>query len=322
MTIFSLDDIIFLAHINSPDITDVDWCESMMIVKFIDERIVSYKLIYELFDKIAYCDCLEIVASLMAGQFKRKYNDYKKEIYYINKDDEDGVYTIFYSEYTTFGEKTARFIKDCYEQAAMRARCRSKILEINYQKSLNQIHEDSPAFDIDSLVPPAPEDFEYNRDEGFPPDDNMVISDPPDDDYLPIEAYETPTNEDTFTMDEENDHAIEIDSNSNIPEEEDVLSVLQERRVVMFLDFLKKEGYVNDLGVPCDYKSKGERNAIWFLICFQLNIPDKWTILAKLTNENPKSIESLYYKFRGKKNEYDLLVDKFNELYKKYVNNK
>ena len=322
MTIFSLDDIILMAQTNSPYITDVDWCGSMMVEVFFDGRIVSFKLIYELFDKIAYCKCLDIVASLMVGQFKRKYDVYYREIYFIDKDSDDGVSTRFYSVNTTFGEKAAHFIMDCYEQAALRARYRNQLMEINYQKSLNQIHEDSPAFDIDSLVPPAPEDFEYNRDEGFPPDDNMVYSDYPDDDYPPIESYETPTNEDTFTMDEENDNAIENDSNLDMPEEEDVLSVLQESRVVMFLDFLKKEGYVNDLGVPCDYKSKGERNAIWFLICFQLNIPDKWTILAKLTNENPKSIESLYYKFRGKKNEYDLLVDKFNELYKKYVNNK
>ena len=92
--------------------------------------------------------------------------------------------------------------------------------------------------------------------------------------------------------------------------------------MVKYLDFLKKEGYVNDLGVPCKYKHKGKRNAFWFLICVQLSIPDEWTILAKLTNENPKSIESLYYKFRGKAKEYELLVEEFNELYNKYMNKK
>ena len=92
--------------------------------------------------------------------------------------------------------------------------------------------------------------------------------------------------------------------------------------MVRFFDFLKKEGYVNDLGVPCKYKHKWERNAFWFLICFQLNIPDEWTILAKLTNENPKNLESLFYKYKDKTDKYDSLVKEFNELYRKYVNNK
>ena len=321
MTIFSLDDIFFMAQINSPDITDVDWCGSMMIDVFIDERIVSFKLIYELFDKIAYCDCLDIVADLMEDQFIKRFNDYYEETYYINKDDMDHVSTRFFSNNITFGEYAARFIKDCYEQSALRARYRIRLMEKYYQRSFNQIQEDSTAFDIDSLEPPAPEDDEYNRAEGFPPDDNMVYSDYPDDDYPPIESYETPTNDDTFTMDEENDNAIENDSNLNISEEEDVLCVLQESRVARFLDFLKKEGYVNDLGVPCKYKNKWERNTFWFLICFQLNIPNEWTILAKLTNENNKSIENLYYKYY-KTEEYDLLVEEFKELHNKYVNNK